>query len=194
MAERTFFPRTPGKGVDIPASVMKRRIARFDDLPEDPEAFIDHDDKTRRRRTAYAISPGNIGGPAAISDPHGFHLLMITAEKGKMPPSHAHPHNEVFMCLEGRFAVYWGINSEDKIKRGEPEIILEKFDMVSVPPGTMRTFCSLTDEPGTLMTIFDTFGDPNIGVVVPPELYASMYQPTEAAFYTAMEKDMQQDQ
>jgi mannose-6-phosphate isomerase-like protein (cupin superfamily) len=181
MTERTYFPRTPGKGIDVTQDDMKHRIARYKDLPEDPEAFVDHADKTRKRRITWAISPGQTGGPAPIDVPHGFHTLIITAGKGKLPPSHSHPYNEVFMCLEGRFAIFYGVESEAKAQRGEPDLVLEKFDMVSVPPGTMRTFACLDDEPGTLMTIFDTFGDPNIGVVVPPDLYEKYYKPTEKA-------------
>ncbi len=67
MSERTYFPRTPGKGIEPTADEMKGRIARFNDLPVDPEAFVDHADESRKRRIAWAISPGNIGGPAAIS-------------------------------------------------------------------------------------------------------------------------------
>lgn len=185
MADRTYFPRTPGKGIEPTAEDMAGRIARFESLPVDPEAFVDHADDSRKRRIAWAISPGNVGGPAAISVPHGFHMLMITATKGKRPPSHSHPYNEIFVCMEGRFAVYWGIDSEAKGERGEPDVILEKFDLVSVPPGAMRTFECLTEAPGVLMTLFDTFGDPNIGVVVPPELYEKYYKPTEDAFYKA---------
>ena len=178
---KVFFPRTPGRGIDVTPEEMKGRIARFNDLPEDREAFVDHADASRRRKICFAISPGNTGGPAAISVPHGFHVVMITAGKGKRPPSHSHPYNEVFMCLEGKFAIYWGPDAEAKGERGEPDLVLNQFDMVSVPPGTMRNFECLTEEPGKLMTIFDTFGDPNIGVVVPPDIYEKYYRPTEKA-------------
>ena len=176
---RTYFPRTPGKGVEPSAQEMLGRIAKFKELVPDPEAFVDHSDSGRKRTIAFAISPGNTAGPAPISVPHGFHMVMITSGKGKRPPSHSHPYNEVFMCLEGRFAIYWGIEAEQKAERGEPDLVLEKWDMVSVPPGTMRNFECLTEEPGQLMVLFDTFGDPNIGVVVPPDLYEKYYKPTE---------------
>ena len=173
---KQHFPRTPGKGIDVTAAEMAGRIARYRDLKPDPDAFPDAGDKKRERTIAFAISPGNTAGPAAISAPHGFHVVMIESGKSKRPPSHAHPYNEVFICLEGKFAIYWGIEAEQKAERGEPDMVLEPYDMVSIPPGTMRNFDCLSETPGKLMVIFDTFADPNIGVVVPPELYDQYYR------------------
>jgi quercetin dioxygenase-like cupin family protein len=176
MAKKKHFPRTPGAGIDVTPEEMAGRIARYKDLRPDPDAFPDSSDPSRKRSVAFAISPGNSAGPAAISAPHGFHIVMIESGKSKRPPSHAHPYNEVFVCLEGRFAIYWGIDAEAKAERGEPDAVLDPFDMVSVPPGTMRNFDCVSEQPGKLMVIFDTFGDPNIGVVVPPDLYEQYYR------------------
>ena len=50
------------------------------------------------------------------------------------------------MPLTGRWGVYWGDD-------GENEVILEQWDVISVPPGVMRGFRNLGSEDSFLLAI-----------------------------------------
>ena len=76
---------------------------------------------------SYRLSPGNLGGPAPINQPHNFHLSVSTLSKGIRPTVHSHPYNEVFMPLNARFHMFWGNDLAESID-------LEPFDLISVPP------------------------------------------------------------
>jgi mannose-6-phosphate isomerase-like protein (cupin superfamily) len=82
----------------------------------------------------------------AITDARDFNLTFVHAEPGKGAALHAHPTVEVFMPLSGRWAIYWG-------DRGEQEIFLDQWDVISVPPGVMRGFRNAGESAGYLMAI-----------------------------------------
>ena len=53
---------------------------------------------------------------------------------------------ENFMPLSGRWRIFWGDQSEQSID-------LEQWDMVSIPPGTMRRFENLADERSHMLVL-----------------------------------------
>ncbi|MGE0257003.1 MAG: cupin domain-containing protein [Alphaproteobacteria bacterium] len=64
---------------------------------------------------------------------------IVTCPPGNGPLLHAHQFtHETFMALDGRFRIEWGDN-------GEHSLILEKFDMVAVPPRVVRRFVNISD-------------------------------------------------
>ena len=64
---------------------------------------------------------------------------IVTCPPGNGPLLHAHQFtHETFMALDGRFRIEWG-------DKGEHSLVLEKFDMVAVPPRVVRRFVNISD-------------------------------------------------
>ena len=128
---------------------MQKRVARFKDLEPSRQAFVDSRLPGHEREIFNVIGRGVTEDTTlspAITDARDFNLTLVQAEPGKGAALHAHPTVEVFVALSGRWAVYWG-------DAGEQEIVLERWDTVSVPPGVMRGFRNAGTEPGYLMAI-----------------------------------------
>jgi mannose-6-phosphate isomerase-like protein (cupin superfamily) len=154
------YRRQAGTGRAMTPAEMQQYIARYRDLREDPNAFPGVTSDASRRRICYVISPDNLAGPAAITTPHHFHLSYLESELGKAPPLHAHPYAEIFICLQGKYAIAWGDD-------GEHVVELEQYDTFSVPPGVMRKVYNVSDGPGMIIGIYDGGGDPLSGITVP---------------------------
>src|SRR3989442_8893337 len=82
----------------------------------------------------------------AITDSSDFNLTLVKKAPGKRVGLHDHPTVEVFMPLTGRWGVYWGDDEEN-------ELILEQWDVISVPPGVMRGFRNAGTEESFLLAI-----------------------------------------
>ena len=161
--------RSPGHSQPCSREEMLARVARFKERTADPGAFPDLKEQGALRSVSYQLSPGQLGGPAPISQPHNFHLSVSTLSKGIRPTVHSHPYNEVFMPLNTRFRLFWGETLSDWLD-------LEPFDLISVPAGVFRTFENLDEQPGYMVAIFDHGGDPHTGIVVPPDVYEKFYK------------------
>lgn len=171
-AARTVRPehlRTPGHSQPCSREEMLARVARFAGRQADLGAFPDLKQQQGQRSVSYQLSPGGLGGPAPIQQPHNFHLSISTLSKGIRPTVHSHPYNEVFMPLNARFRLHWGEGLAESIE-------LEPFDVVSVPAGVFRTFENLDEHDGYMVAIFDHGGDPHTGIVVPPDVYEKFYR------------------
>jgi hypothetical protein len=161
--------RSPGHSRPLSREAMLARVGRFADRAADPGAFPDLKEQGGKRNVAYVISPDQLGGPAPISQPHGFHLSISQLSPGIRPTVHSHPYNEIFMPLDAPFRLYWGETLEDFID-------LLPFDVASVPPGVFRTFENMGEDTGHMLAIFDHGGDPHTGIVVPPEVFEKFYR------------------
>lgn len=161
--------RTPGHSQPCSRDEMLARVARFGERAANPGAFPDLKVQEGLRSVSYRLSPGGLGGPAPITQPHNFHLSISTLSKGVRPTVHSHPYNEVFMPLNARFRLYWGETLDDWIE-------LSPFDVVSVPAGVFRTFENQDEHPGHMVAIFDHSGDPHTGIVVPPDVFDKFYK------------------
>lgn len=136
---------------DIPIDEMEReRIARFADLTPSPVAYVDTLVPEHERTTYNVIGRGvseNTGMTIPIPHADGFNITYVSCEPGKGAALHSHPTVEVFFVMEGQFAVFWG-------DEAEREVTLDKWDMISIPPGVMRGFRNSGDGRATLMAIF----------------------------------------
>lgn len=123
--------------VEISVDEMERtRVARRRDLKAFPESFVDTVIPEYKRNLFSIIGAGVFEDAAmrpAIADEHCFTVSMIEVEPGQGAGLHAHDTEEVFIPMNGKFAVYWGDD-------GENEIELDAMDTVSVPIGVMRGF------------------------------------------------------
>lgn len=150
-------------GRPIARAEVLARVARFDQLDFSEAAFIDSLLPEYKRKIINVIGPGvteDADLKPAITAVEGFNLTMIKAEKGHGASLHGHTTVEVFVALTGRWAIYWG-------DEGENEIVLEPFDVISVPVGVDRGFRNESDGEQLLMAII---GGDDAGKVSWPEL------------------------
>lgn len=123
--------------LQISKEEMERtRVARRRDLKAFPESFVDTVIPEFKRNLFSIIGAGVFEDPdmrPAISEQHCFTLSMIEVEPGQGAGLHSHDTEEVFIPMDGKFAIYWGDD-------GENEIELDAMDTVSVPIGVMRGF------------------------------------------------------
>jgi mannose-6-phosphate isomerase-like protein (cupin superfamily) len=142
---------------------MQKRVARFDALHGSTLAFIDQRMPGHERTNFNLIGLGvteNVNNPDMAPNipypAHGFAVGMIACEPGKGAALHQHPTEEVFMPLTGRWSVYWLCDGV------EQEVLLDPFDMVSVPIGVYRGFRNAGTSSGMLFAIL---GGPDTGKV-----------------------------
>ncbi|MCC7276231.1 MAG: cupin domain-containing protein [Alphaproteobacteria bacterium] len=125
------------------------RVARFTELKSSSEAFVDTRIPEYNREIYNIIGRGVTEDKRlepAIADNRDFNLTMMKAEPGKASSQHDHETIECFVALTGRWAITLGENGED-------EIILEPFDVFSVPPGVMRGVKNVGTEPACILAI-----------------------------------------
>jgi mannose-6-phosphate isomerase-like protein (cupin superfamily) len=129
--------------------LLDGRVAHFNTLTKSPQAFVDTRIPEHARDIYNVIGPGVSEDPAllpAIMDAQDFNLTYVGADPGKGAALHDHLTVEVFVAMSGKWAVIWGAD-------GENEVILEPFDVVSVPPGVMRGFRNVGNAHALLMAI-----------------------------------------
>jgi uncharacterized RmlC-like cupin family protein len=128
---------------------MEKRVARFKALKPSPKTFIDQALPEYEREIFNIIGRGvseEKDASAAITAVEGFNVQMARAKPGKGNALHAHATVECFMPLNGRWKIMWG-------ERGENEVVLEQFDLISIPPGVMRAFRNVGDDEASLLAI-----------------------------------------
>lgn len=135
--------------ITLSAEQMRGRIARFAKLTPSKQAFVDTRIPEHERDIFNVIGRGVTEDAAlapAIAEARDFNLTYVGADPGKGAALHAHPTVEVFIAMSSRWAVYWG-------DEGENEIILDPWDVISVPVGVMRGFRNVGEEHGHIMAI-----------------------------------------
>jgi mannose-6-phosphate isomerase-like protein (cupin superfamily) len=138
----------PISAIDFTADEMMTHVARFKQQKSTAKSFID----TRipgHEREIYSII-----GASVMEDPdvrpaipaQDFHLSIIKADPGKGSALHSHLTQEVFMPLSGRWGIFWG-------PEGGKELILEPYDVISVPIHVMRGFRNAGDQTALLLAL-----------------------------------------
>lgn len=124
------------------SGAMEGRISRFSELltRPNPMMFIDSP-LQHHQRLNYAVigdtAGENLQVEPMIGSPHRFQIGMVKAEPGNGPAYHTHDYVECFIPLtEHKWRFYWG-EREDKV---DGETILEKWDLISLPPKLWRGF------------------------------------------------------
>lgn len=134
--------------IDYSVTEMERNVARFTAQKSSDQAFID----TRipgHEREIFSIIGNGVQEDASMQPPipaQDFHLAMIRSEPGKGAALHAHLTQEVFMPLSGRWAIFWG-------PEGDKEVILEPYDVISVPVQVMRGFRNAGTETAMMLAV-----------------------------------------
>jgi mannose-6-phosphate isomerase-like protein (cupin superfamily) len=138
----------PVSDIDYTVAEMEQHVARFSRQKSSAKAFIDTRIPGHEREIFSIIGSGvqedpDLNPPIPAQD---FHLAMIRAEPGKGAALHAHLTQEVFMPLTGRWSIFWGPN-------GDKEVILEPYDVISVPIHVMRGFRNAGDETAMMLAV-----------------------------------------
>lgn len=147
------------KIIDLSEDEMAPRVARLKDLKPSKQAFVDTRLPDHFRDIYNVIGRGVTEDPdlaPAITDARYFSITYVGAEPGKGAALHAHETIEVFIPMTGKWSAYWG-------EQGDKEIILDTFDVVSFPPGVLRGFKNVGDEPAMLMAIIGSKPDTEDG-------------------------------
>ena len=124
------------------------RVARFHELQGNDALLVDTA-IPRFARTIWSIIGRNVGEDRDERPPipaDGFHLAVIKAPPGNGTALHDHVTTEVFMPLTGRWLVLYG---ED----GGQELVLEQWDVCSVPAGVWRGFRNIGEEDAILLAV-----------------------------------------
>lgn len=133
----------------FPASEMPKRIVRYRDMAFTHRGHLDTFIPGHERETAAIIGPGVMEDPShrpAIPSTDGFNLTYARAKPGQGNALHDHETVEVFVPLNGRWSIRYG---ED----GAEEVILDPFDVISIPPGILRAFKNVSDQEACLLVI-----------------------------------------
>ncbi|MBM3518646.1 MAG: hypothetical protein FJX56_12425, partial [Alphaproteobacteria bacterium] len=128
---------------------MQRRVARFAKTTFSEAAFLDSLLPEYRRKIINVIGHGVTEDPnlrPAITAVDGFNIGYIQATKGKGASLHSHSTVEVFMPLTGCWEIFWG-------DEGADSVLLDTFDVISVPTGIMRGFRAAAEGESVMMAI-----------------------------------------
>jgi mannose-6-phosphate isomerase-like protein (cupin superfamily) len=126
----------------------RTRVARFNQLEGSNRPMLDAVIPGQERAIYQIIGKGVSEDPnqnTPITDNNGFNVAIVRCDPGKGTLHHDHKTNEVFMSLKGKWKVFWGEDEESNF------VILEPFDVASVPPNLMRGFRNVGDEEGLLL-------------------------------------------
>ena len=138
----------PLTDTDFTYDEMMKHVARFKEQKSTAKSFID------TRIPGHERDIFSIVGAGVLEDPdlnpsipaQDFHLSIVKAEPGKGASLHSHLTQEVFMPLTGRWAVYWG-------PKGDKEVILEPYDVISLPIYVMRGFRNAGTQTALLLAV-----------------------------------------
>ena len=134
--------------LDFSVAEMEAQVARFKHQKSSDKAFID----TRipgHEREIFSIIGNGVQEDASMRPQipaQDFHLAMIRAEPGKGAALHSHLTQEVFMPLTGRWSIFWG-------PEGAKEVILEPYDVISLPVHVMRGFRNVGTETAMMLAV-----------------------------------------
>jgi mannose-6-phosphate isomerase-like protein (cupin superfamily) len=134
--------------MDLSIDEMMKYVARFKEQKSTSSAFIDTLIAGHERDIFSIIGAGVIEDPDLRPKipAQDFHLSIVQAEPGKGASLHSHLTQEVFMPLSGRWAVFWG-------PAGNREIILEQYDVISLPIHLMRGFRNAGEQTALLLAV-----------------------------------------
>jgi len=157
---------------------MQQRVARWDKrevipiqkmLPPDLNRELISDQVFGVVTSNTSNDPQNFFDTAPIqSGVSGLAVSIVSCPAEQGPGNHVHQFTyENFMPLSGRWRIYWGDESEHHID-------LDQWDMVSVPPGTMRRFRNLASERSQMLVMAYGEGKLDNDIYIPPEEIARL--------------------
>jgi uncharacterized RmlC-like cupin family protein len=190
------------KTIQVPRDEMLRRVARFSELKPQSSYYKkdagipDEAYETVTAKTLYTLmAPSTASGPMsatpAVIGSEGLSVIIAECPPGDKPMLHAHFYTvETFFCLKGRFKIRWGDD-------GEEELVLNAFDLISIPPGVCRDFTNISDETAYLLVLItgnkpEDYNDigfaPSESAVFKQKFGAGVAQKLESIGFSFLEK------
>jgi quercetin dioxygenase-like cupin family protein len=128
---------------------VKARIARYDELREDSNAYLDNTLPGHIRKAMMLIGSATGNDPTLRSPlpPEEFTMGLQKATTGNGPGLHSHETVEIFMALSGTWRLYW-IDDE-----GECEVEFRTWDVASIPAGVWRGLTVTSEGEGLLLAV-----------------------------------------
>lgn len=145
------------KTVDFPPEAMAQRVARYGALkplsvqraagvPQDALDLI----QARELLSVIGLEDSRetpLSEDTPIKGAAGMTMTLARCPPGQGPGLHAHRQTyETFTVLRGRFEFRWG-------DQGEHAIVLDEFDVISVPPRVCRAFRNIGAAEGVLQVV-----------------------------------------
>jgi quercetin dioxygenase-like cupin family protein len=131
------------------SDMLGSQVAKFNKLIPSNLPFIDSILPGHERQNFNVLGAGvteDASLEVSIKDDVDFNITYMKSSPGKGPALHDHKTVEVFMSLSGKWEILLGDD-------GENSIILEEFDIISIPPGVMRGLRNIGSEEQWLLTI-----------------------------------------
>ena len=126
----------------------RTRVARFNALEGSSRPMLDAVIPGQEREIYQVIGKGvseDREQKIPIADNAGLNVAIVRCQPGKGTLHHDHKTNEVFMALTGKWKIFWGDDEDTHF------VILEPFDVASIPPNLMRGFGNIGDEEALLL-------------------------------------------
>jgi mannose-6-phosphate isomerase-like protein (cupin superfamily) len=130
---------------------LEGRVWRFGETEPSPALFVDTALPGGARRI-WSIIGQNVGEDRSVQPPippEDFHLAIVEAEPGNGSHLHTHTTAEVFVALTGRWALPYAESADGEVR----EVVLEPWDVCSVPAGLWRGFRNAGDARAHLLVV-----------------------------------------
>ena len=146
---------------EVSKQEMLKRVVRFkQDINKEnaiPLMFIDSL-LPGHNRLNYAVvgdtASENPDFKPILTQPHKFQIGLFKAmPNGNGPAYHTHDYIECFFPLEGKWRFWFG---NDPDKEAVDYVDLEKWDLISFPPGLWRRFENISSEPAWCFAVLES--------------------------------------
>lgn len=162
--------------LDYTPEDMERRIARIDDLKPNKAEFSE---RVGIPQEAYEFiaakdifllmakpKPAELSNSKPVIDgPDGASVYVVGTPPNDGPTPHAHMTTyETFMPLTGRYRFDYGRDAKHSV-------VINPFEMISVPPGVIRQFTNIEDFETRMMVIIQGEDENALNdIIMPPSV------------------------
>ena len=135
-----------------PERMAAERLARFDELQPNREAFVDSR-IPGNTRDIYTVIGRGVSENDDVTVPiqaRGFNLAFVRAPHDNGASLHYHDTIEVFIAIQGEWEIFW-----KNLEGDEHNIVLQPNDTISVPEGVSRGFRNRGDESSLMVVVLE---------------------------------------
>jgi len=124
-------------------------VARYSRLPQFDASILDTYIPRCKRLTQlfFGVIVSNPHAPMAFREKMGYNMTYNLVPPGNGNALHMHQSIEIFIALDGRWEIAWGM-------QGEHTVVLEPWDMVMVPARLCHSYKNIEEQTAqNIMTI-----------------------------------------
>lgn len=162
--------------IDFTPEDMEKRIARLDDLTPNKAEFAERAGVPQEAYEFVAAKdifllmakpkPAEKQNSApAVEGPDGASIYVVGTPPNDGPALHAHMTTyETFMPLSGRYRFDYG-------RDGKHNVVINPFELISVPPGVIRKFTNIEDYESRMLVIIQGEDENALNdIIMPPSV------------------------